>query len=150
MSKSPCRNRRIRSDLSLTLARRAAHWKGRTVKYMIMMFGDASSMGEVQSPEWIREMIGDMIAIDKDLTDSGELVFQAGLTDSSMATTMRYADGGPVAVTDGPYAESKESLIGFWIVDVETEERLREIVGRIVKWSGVVEVRPLGEAPTDF
>ena len=49
------------------------------MKYMIMMFGDAAAMGEVQSPEWIREMIGDMIAIDKDLTDSGELVFQAGL-----------------------------------------------------------------------
>ncbi len=119
------------------------------MKYMIMMFGDAASMGEVQSPEWIREMIGEMIAIDKDLTDSGELVFQAGLADGSMAKTMRYADGGPVAVTDGPFAESKESLIGFWIVDVESEARLREIVGRIVKWSGVVEVRPLGEAPPE-
>lgn len=117
------------------------------MKYMIMMFGDAASMGETRSPEWIRAMIGDMIAIDTDLTASGELVFNAGLADSSMASTMRYADGGPVAVTDGPYAESKESLIGFWIVDVETDDRLREIVGRIVKWSGVVEVRPLGVAP---
>ena len=120
------------------------------MKYMIMMFGDAASMGEVQSPEWIREMIGEMIAIDEELVAAGEMVFNAGLADSSTARTMRYADGGPVAVTDGPYAESKESLIGFWIVDVESEERLREIVGRIVKWSGVVEVRPLGEAPTDL
>jgi hypothetical protein len=118
-----------------------------SVKYMIMMFGDAGAMGEVQSPEWIREMIADMIAIDTDLTKSGELVFNAGLADSSTARTMRYADGGPVAVTDGPYAESKESLIGFWIVDVESDERLREIVQRIVRWSGAVEVRPLGEAP---
>jgi hypothetical protein len=132
-----------------TLARRARQRKDGHVKYMIMMFGDAASMGEVQSPEWIREMIGEMIAIDADLTASGELVFQAGLADGSMAKTMRSADGGPVAVTDGPYAESKESIIGFWIVDVESDERLREIVGRIVRWSGVVEVRPLGEAPTD-
>jgi hypothetical protein len=114
---------------------------------MIMMFGDAASMGEAQSPEWIREMITEMIAIDEDLTTAGEMVFNAGLADSSTARTMRYAGGGPVAVTDGPYAESKESLIGFWIVDVESDERLREIVGRIVKYSGVVEVRPLGEAP---
>ena len=114
---------------------------------MIMMFGDAAAMGEVQSPEWIREMIADMIQIDKDLEAAGELVFNAGLADGSTARTMRYAGGGPVAVTDGPYAESKESLIGFWIVDVETDERLREIVGRIVKYSGVVEVRPVGEAP---
>lgn len=117
------------------------------MKYMIMMFGDAAAMGEVQSPEWIREMIADMTAIDVDLTATGELVFNAGLADSSMAKTMRYAGGGPVAVTDGPYAETKESLIGFWIVDVESDDRLREIVGRIVRWSGVVEVRPLGEAP---
>jgi hypothetical protein len=119
------------------------------VKYMIMMFGDAASMGEVQSPEWIREMIAEMTAIDEELNAAGEMVFNAGLADSSMAKTMRYADGGPVAVTDGPYAESKESLIGFWVVDVESDERLREIVGRIVKYSGVVEVRPLGEAPTE-
>ena len=120
------------------------------MKYMIMMFGDAAEMGEVQSPEWIREMIADMIAIDVDLTATGELVYNAGLADSSMARTMRYAGGGPVAVTDGPYAETKESLIGFWIVDVDSEERLRAIVARIVKYSGVVEVRPLGEAPTDI
>lgn len=114
---------------------------------MIMMFGDAAAMGEVQSPDWIREMIADMIAIDHDLTAAGEMVFNAGLGDSSTARTMRYDGGGPVAVTDGPYAESKESLIGFWIVDVDTDDRLREIVHRIVRWSGVVEVRPLGEAP---
>jgi hypothetical protein len=114
---------------------------------MIMMFGDAAEMGEPQTPEWIREMIADMIAIDRDLEAAGELVYNAGLADSSMARTMRYAGGGPVAVTDGPYAESKESLIGFWIVDVESDERLREIVGRIVKYSGVVEVRPVGETP---
>jgi len=114
---------------------------------MIMMFGDAAEMGEVRTPEWIREMIADMVAIDVDLEASGELVFNAGLADGSMARTMRYADGGPVAVTDGPYAETKESLIGFWIVDVDTDARLREIVGRIVRWSGVVEVRPLGQPP---
>jgi hypothetical protein len=117
------------------------------VKYMIMMFGDASQMGEVQSPEWIREMIAEMIAIDDDLVEAGEMVFNAGLADSSTARIMQYVPGGPVAVTDGPYAESKESLIGFWVVDVESEERLREIVARIVKFSGVVEVRPLGQPP---
>jgi hypothetical protein len=114
---------------------------------MIMMFGDAAAMGEVQSPEWIREMITEMIAIDKDLTEAGELVFNAGLADSSVAQTMRSTGDGPVAVTDGPFAETKESLIGFWIVDVDSDERLREIAARIVKYSGVVEVRPLGVAP---
>ena len=46
------------------------------MKYMILMFGDAATMVETKSPEWIEEMIGFMTQIDKDLTASGELVFQ--------------------------------------------------------------------------
>ena len=48
--------------------------------------------------------------------------------------------------TDGPFAESKESLIGFWVLDVADEARILEIAGRIVKYSGLVEVRPVGVA----
>ena len=50
-------------------------------------------------------------------------------------------------VTDGPYAEAKESLIGFWVLDVADEARIVEIAGRIAAYSGVVEVRPVGVAP---
>lgn len=118
------------------------------MKYMIMMFGSAESAMETHSPEWIREMIAAMIQIDKDLTDAGEMVFNEGLADPSTAKTVRLVDGA-VTATDGPFAESKESVIGFWIVDVESEARLLEITEQIIKWSDVVEVRPIPGGPPE-
>jgi hypothetical protein len=116
------------------------------VKYMIMMFGSAGEMTETRSPEWITEMIAFMRDLDQELVESGEMVFNEGLQDGDAATIVRLTDGVPVA-TDGPYAEAKESLIGFWIVDVADKQRVLDIAGRIVHYSGMVEVRPVGVAP---
>jgi hypothetical protein len=113
------------------------------MKYMVMMFGTAGEMMETKSPEWISEMISFMIAVDGDLRERGEMVFNAGLADGQAAKLV-HADG---LVTDGPFAEAKESLIGFWVLDVDSEERILEFAASIAKWSGVVEVRPLGEEP---
>jgi hypothetical protein len=116
------------------------------VKYMIMMFGTAGEMMETRSPEWIKEMIGFMHDFDRELVESGEMVFNEGLQDGGTAKLVKLVDGVPVT-TDGPYAEAKESIIGFWILDVASEERILELAGRIVKYSGQVEVRPVGVAP---
>lgn len=116
------------------------------MKYMIMMFGTAGEMMETQSPDWIKEMIGFMRNLDQELVSSGEMVFNEGLQDGGAAKVVRLTDGVPVT-TDGPFAEAKESLIGFWVLDVADEARILEIAGRIVAYSGVVEVRPVGVAP---
>jgi hypothetical protein len=116
------------------------------VKYMIMMFGSAAGMMETRSPEWITEMLGFMRGLDAELREAGELVFAEGLQDGDTAKIVRLTDGVPVT-TDGPYAESKESLIGFWVLDVADEARILDIAGRIVTYSGLVEVRPVGVAP---
>ena len=121
------------------------------MKYMIMMFGEASEMVQTQTPEWIEKMMAFMVAIDDDLTASGELVFQAGLADGFTAKTLRL-ENGSVVTTDGPFAESKESIIGFWIVDVASEARALEITSSIVEVTGgPIEVRlsPDGPPPRD-
>ena len=120
------------------------------MKYMIMMFGDQSGL-ERQPREWIVEMVGFMHTLNDDLTKSGELASAEGLADASQARTVRFQDGMPV-VTDGPFAESKESLAGYWIVDVESEARALEIAARVVAFIGPagappVEVRQIGAAP---
>ncbi len=118
------------------------------MKYLIAMFGDQSGM-EAKSPEWIKAMIEFMFKIDKDLEKSGELVFQQGLTDPSVAKTVGIDNGIPVA-TNGPFAESKESLAGFWVVDVEGEARAIEIASQIVEViEAPVEVRQAMDAPPD-
>ena len=118
------------------------------MKYMIMMFGSAEGMMETADPAWIQEMIGFMIQIDKDLTESGEMVFNAGLADGSTAKLVKQTPDG-VITTDGPYAESKESLVGYWVVDVASEERAVEICSSIVKYAQTVELRAIQEAPPE-
>lgn len=67
----------------------------------------------------------------------------------SAAKVVRLKSGIPVT-TDGPFAESKESLIGYWIVDVENEARAIEIASRIIEYSEVVEVRQVMDAPPEI
>jgi hypothetical protein len=119
------------------------------MKYMIMMFGEAATMLEVRSTEWIREMIGFMQDLGKELTEAGELIDAQGLADGARARVVSLVDG-LVITTDGPYAESKESLIGYWIVDVETDERLMDLASRIVVYSGKVELRPVMDGPPEL
>ena len=116
------------------------------MKYMIMMFGDAATMMQARSPEWIEQMIAFMMQLDKDLRESGELVYDEGLADGSTAKTVRLESGATVT-TYGQVAGLGASLIGYWVVDVESEERAIEIAEQIVAYAGVVEVRPVPDAP---
>jgi hypothetical protein len=120
------------------------------MKYILMMFGDQASMMELKTREWIVDMIEFMHQINRDLTESGELVDAVGLLDASQAKTVSIQNGLPVA-TDGPFAESKESLAGYWIVDVESEARAIEITSRVVAFTeGRMEVRQVAERPPEI
>ncbi len=119
------------------------------MKYMLMTFGEASTMIETVSADWIREMIEFMHKLNDDLREAGELVDAQGLTDGHQATTVRFQDGAPVP-TDGPFAESKESLVGYWIVDVENEARALEIAAKIVAFTeSPIEVRRIADGPPE-
>src|SRR5580658_3168700 len=66
----------------------------------------------------------------KDLTETGEFVDTQPLTDPREAKVVCGVKNG-LPVTDGVFPESKEFLLGYWIVDVATPERAYEIAGRI-------------------
>jgi hypothetical protein len=118
------------------------------MKYTIMTFGDQSGL-EGKSPEWIREMIAFMKRIDVELAESGKLVIQQGLADASRGKTVKVEDGAPI-VTNGPCADSRESLAGFWILDVESEARAIEIAAQIGEAAeAAIEVRECMDAPPD-
>jgi hypothetical protein len=119
------------------------------MKYIIMMFGDQNTMMETRSPEWIREMLAFMHAMDQEIRDAGEYVDGQGLVDPSLAKTVRLIDGIPVP-TDGPFVEAKESLAGWWIID-GTEERALDLASRCVAFTeGPVEVRQVADAPPEI
>ncbi len=119
------------------------------MKYMIMMFGSSAGMMETQPREWILEMFEFMHQLDSDLREAGELVSSEGLADGSRAKTVTFQNGVTL-VTDGPFAESKESVIGYWIVDVESQARAVEIASRVVAFThGPIEVRQVMDAPPE-
>ena len=119
------------------------------MKYLIALFGDQATMVETKSTEWIKDMIRFMGELDQELADSGERVDSVGLVDPTQAKTVRFVQGAPVA-TDGPFAEAKESLAGYYLVDVESEARALEIASKIVGHiHEPVEVRQLADAPPE-
>src|SRR5262249_9975265 len=112
--------------------RRSAR-KDDVMKYMIMMFGGLGAATQNRSPEWIAGMHELLMKLDAELKESGECVASEALADPGQAKTVRFTGGAPVP-TAGPFPEVKESLAGFWIVDVD-EERALQIVSQVVGYT---------------
>jgi len=130
------------------------------MKYMLMMHtGQDMNEGMLSwSPQDVKNHIEFQRRLDQDLLESGELVFNEGLAFPDQARIVRSDGTGAPAVTDGPFPESKEFLIGFWIVDCDTPERAYEIAARASAAPGrggvplgiPIEVRPIpGGPPAD-
>ncbi|HEY0937616.1 MAG TPA: YciI family protein [Trebonia sp.] len=86
-------------------------------------------------------------AFNAELRTSGEWVFAGGLLPPDTATVVR-AQGGQVVTTDGPFAETKEQLGGFWVVEAADLDAALAIAARGSAACGSpVEVRPFQEIP---
>jgi hypothetical protein len=118
------------------------------VKYMLMMFGDADTMMETRTPEWVREMIAFMTDFNTELSRTGEFVEARGLDVPKLAKTVSLVDG-QVVVSDGPFAEAKESLAGYWVFDVAGEDRAIELASQVVAWADRVELRFVPDGPPE-
>jgi hypothetical protein len=133
------------------------------MKFMLMMQGTSkgwqtSGIG-TWPPEDIRAHIGFMKRLNKELREAGELVGAEGLATPDEAKIVRAKKGSvEPEVTDGPFAESKEFLAGFWIIDVETPARAYEIAARASAAPGkggeplnmAIEVRQVMSPPPDM
>jgi len=121
------------------------------MKYMLLTYSPRDfdfQNFSTDRPEWVGEMIAFMHQLNEDLQASGELVAAEGLADRAETRTVRLV-GDEAVTTDGPYAETKEVLAGFWIVEVPHLERAAEIAARVVRFvRQAIEIRPIGEAPS--
>jgi hypothetical protein len=127
------------------------------MKYMLLAYTNAEAWAKAMT-EWNPDapMPPDVQAacdfyeeLGKELTETGEFVTTEGLAEPARTRTVRKA-ADSVVVTDGPYAETKEVLVSYAIVDCATHERAMEIAARVVAAVGdTVEVRPVpdGAAP---
>jgi hypothetical protein len=114
------------------------------VKYLILIWSnpDSQQIWQGLSDEQKSEGLGYYAEFTRGLADSGELVVTEALAEPSAAKRVAVREG-QVTTTDGPFAEVKEHLAGFYLVDCETLERALEIAAGIPEAAfGLVEVRP--------
>jgi len=132
------------------------------MKFMLMM-NARSGTGDWEVAQWspqeLKAHIDFMIRFHGELKNEGVLVGAEGLAPPREARIVRAGKNGAPEVTDGPFAEAKEFLAGYWIVDVETKEQAYAIAARASAAPGAggkpmnmaIEVRevPSGPPPVD-
>ena len=90
------------------------------------------------------KVLGDMARYNEDLVKAGVLLDLSGLKPSSAGARVKYS-GDKRTVIDGPFAESKELVAGFWIIQVKSKDEAIEWAKRVPFEDGEVEVRPFFE-----
>jgi hypothetical protein len=118
------------------------------MQYMILIYGDEKNFALMaNNPEAQKQMYAAFKQYGEDMRAAGVLRGGAELKPTSTATTVRVKNGKTVT-TDGPFAETKEQLGGFYTIDVPN-------LDEAVKWAarcpaaqgGSIEVRPVGLTP---
>ena len=128
------------------------------MKYMLMMHAPRGK-GDWQVFNWppadLKAHINFMKRFNEELTAGGEFVTAQGLAGPDQARIDRAAKGGAPEVTDGPFAEAKEFLAGYWIIDCDSAQRAYELAAKVSAAPGPggaplnmpIEVREVMSAP---
>ena len=111
-------------------------------QYMLLIYDDPStwqSMGEDEQ----NAVYGEYSAFTKELRESGAYVAADQLQPTESAKSVRVRDGERLT-TDGPFAETKEALGGYYLIDVETDDEAEHWAAKIPSARyGTIEVRPV-------
>jgi hypothetical protein len=107
------------------------------------------------SKEDVKRMVGFMDQLNGDLKKAGQWVAAEGLVSPDQARLVTAKEDGSPSVTDGPFAESKEFIAGYWIIDVKDADEAYRFAARVSSCPGPggkplnmpVEVRAVGEKP---
>ena len=110
------------------------------MKYMCIAYEEEQKLNALSQAEWqaLRRETLDYVEA---LRQSGRLIDARPLRSATTASTVRVRNG-KVAVTDGPFAETKEQLMGLYVVDCATLEDAVAVAERLAFDTGVFEIRP--------
>jgi hypothetical protein len=121
------------------------------VRYVILIYSNPATwvhpmflhQEQPLAPEERAAQLSEFGALLREIAESGELIDSAALADPVLTRTIRFRDGVPTA-TDGPFADAKEQMAGYFLVDCETPERAAEIAARFPDARNAgVEIRPV-------
>ena len=114
------------------------------MQYLLTIYTDESGFADA-TPEDGMRMMAAYEAFTAELKEAGAFVGGEGLQPTSTATTVRVRDGEPL-LTDGPFAETREQLAGFYLLEcADLDEALGWAAQIPGAWRGSVEVRPVLE-----
>jgi hypothetical protein len=114
-------------------------------QYMLSVFdgGDADQLTEEETAA----IYADVDAVNAELMEAGAWVFAGGLHPADTATVVTVANDETV-VTDGPYAETKEHVGGFWVIEAADLDAALDWAGKATRaCRGPIEVRPFQDEP---
>ena len=113
------------------------------MKYLLMIYMDEGAGSPLPQDEVMRRYR----AFDADITAAGVKLAAEALEDTSTATSVRVREGR-TATTDGPFAETKEQLAGFYLLDCPNLDEAIAYAAKIpAAGYGTIEVRPIWEIP---
>jgi len=111
-------------------------------QYLISVWHDDTFEVDFSSPD-VQLRVAQVDAFNSELQQAGAWVFAAGLHPASSATVVR-SSAGEVSMTDGPYAETKEQMGGFWVIEAADLDAALEWAGKAAAaCDGPVELRPM-------
>ncbi|HEX7763935.1 MAG TPA: YciI family protein [Cellvibrio sp.] len=114
------------------------------MKYLCMVFYDENIINNMTSNEW-KSLNSECAACAEGLSSSGKMLGGNALHPSTTATGLRIRDGKPL-ITDGPFAETKEQLAGFYLLDARDLNEALQLASKIPPARfGTIEIRPIGE-----
>ena len=113
------------------------------MKYMLLVYSDENAWTESEQNQCYTESL----ELTRQLEANGQYLGAAPLQPISSATSVRVRQGKPL-VTDGPFAETREQLGGYFLIDARDLNEAINIAGRIpAAHKGTIEIRPLVELP---
>jgi hypothetical protein len=115
------------------------------MKYLLLIYHNPGTrqIWESLSESERAEGLASYAALNEELAASGELIVAEALADQQMAKRVTVRDGQPIT-SDGPFAEVKEQLAGFYLVDCDSIDRAAAIAARIPEAPvAQIEVRPI-------
>lgn len=113
------------------------------MKYMLLIYMNEQAMNDAEREHCYVESAG----LTRDLHARGQYVAASPLHPVATATSVRVREGNRL-VTDGPFAETREQLGGFYIIDVKDLDEAINVAARVPPaCKGTVEIRPVMEIP---
>jgi hypothetical protein len=118
------------------------------VQYILLIYGDENAWNDAP-PEDVGKMMQEYGDFTQWLRDTGRYVAGEALQATQQATTVRVRDGQTMS-TDGPFAETKEQLGGFYLIEAENLDQAIDAAARIPgSRSGSIEIRPIVQVDGD-